>query len=271
VTEEVGRHAGLAYARLPGRGLGLVFLGGFRSDMQGAKALALRDHCAARGQAFLRFDYSGHGASEGSFEDGTIGQWAADAARLLAALTEGPLILVGSSMGGWIALLLARAHPARVAALIGIAPAPDFTARLMWPAFTAAQQATILRDGVLHLPSAYGEPVPITRALIEDGARQLVLDAPIAFDGPVRILQGMADPDVPWRHALTLVDALAGPDVRLHLVKDGDHRLSRPQDLALLTATLEEVLAALSQAAEKRDGSAARRLSAQDASGDLPR
>jgi pimeloyl-ACP methyl ester carboxylesterase len=244
VTEETGRLDGrLAWARLPGSGPGVVFLPGFRSDMEGSKAVALRDHCAARGRAFLRFDYSGHGISTGRFEDGTIGQWAADAAAVLDALTEGPQVLVGSSMGGWIALLLARARPGRVAGLVGIAPAPDFTEALMWPAFSDAQRATILEQGVLHLPSQYGEPTPITRALIEDGARQSVLAAPLPIRCPVRILQGMQDPDVPWRHALRLVDAIEDPDVRLHLVKDGDHRLSRPEDLRLLAETLESLLA----------------------------
>jgi pimeloyl-ACP methyl ester carboxylesterase len=243
MMEETGRlDDRLAYARLAGRGPGVVFLGGFRSDMQGAKALALRGHCAARGQAFLRFDYSGHGASAGRFEDGTVGQWAADARAVLDALTEGPQILVGSSMGGWIALLLGRARPGRVAGFLGIAPAPDFTEALMWPAFTNDQRDTIIRDGVLHLDSAYGAPTPITRALIEDGARQGVLGAPVRVHGPVRILQGMADPDVPWRHAVRLMEALEGPDARLILVKDGDHRLSRPEDLRLLTQTLDQML-----------------------------
>lgn len=242
MSEETGRlHGRIAYARRAGRQPGVVFLPGFRSDMQGAKALALRDHCAATGRALLRFDYAGHGASAGRFEDGTIGQWAADAIAVLDALTEGPQVLVGSSMGGWIALLVARARPARIAAFIGLAPAPDFTATLMWPAFTAAQRAEIMERGVLHLPSAYGEPTPVTRALIEDGGRQGVLDAPIPLRCPVRILQGMRDPDVPWRHALRLVEAIAGDDVRLHLIKDGDHRLSRPQDLALLTQTLDQL------------------------------
>jgi len=243
VKEESGRLDGrLAYARLHGAGPGIVFLPGFRSDMQGSKALALRDHCAARGQAFLRFDYSGHGESAGRFEDGTIGAWTADAIAVFDALTEGPQIVVGSSMGGWIATLLALARPARVAALVGIAPAPDFTEALMWPAFSEAQRATILRDGVLHLPSQYGEPTPITRALIEDGKRHCVLGSPIPIRCPVRILQGMRDPDVPWRHALRTVESLESDDVRLHLVKDGDHRLSREGDLRLLTETIEALL-----------------------------
>ncbi len=242
MTEETGRLDGrLAWARLPGAQPGVVFLPGFRSDMAGTKAMFLRAHCAARGRAFLRFDYGGHGESAGRFEDGTIGQWAADALAVFDALTEGPQVLVGSSMGGWIALLLARARPQRIAALIGLAPAPDFTEKLMWPAFDAAERATVMEQGVLHLPSQYGEPTPITRALIEDGARQNVLDAPIPLGCPVRILQGMEDPDVPWRHALRLVEALESRDVRLHLIKDGDHRLSRPEDLRLLAETLDQL------------------------------
>ena len=245
MMEETGRLDGrLAYARLPGLGPGVVFLPGFRSDMQGSKALALRDHCAAQGRALLRFDYSGHGESAGRFEDGTIGAWAADAVDAFDALTSGPQVLVGSSMGGWIALLLARARPERVAGLIGIAPAPDFTQALMWPAFSEAQRQTIMQAGILHLPSEYGEPTPVTRALIEDGKRHAMLDAPIPLTCPVRILQGMQDPDVPWRHALRLVEALQGNDVRLHLVKGGDHRLSRPEDLRLLEETLESLLLA---------------------------
>ena len=235
----------LAYAHLAGRQPGVVFLPGFRSDMQGSKALALREHCLATGRALLRFDYSGHGESAGRFEDGTIGQWAADAIAVFDALTEGPQVLVGSSMGGWIALLLARARPDRIAGLIGIAPAPDFTETLMWPEFTDAQRAELMAKGVLYLPSQYGDPTPVTSALIEDGKLHNVLDAPIPLDCPVRILHGMQDPDVPWRHALRLVDALAGKDVRLHLIKDGDHRLSRPEDLALLAQTLDSLAGGL--------------------------
>ncbi|HEY4250589.1 MAG TPA: alpha/beta hydrolase [Roseomonas sp.] len=232
----------LAWRRSAGRGPGVVFLGGFRSDMAGTKAEALAECCAARGTPFLRLDYSGHGASGGRFEAGCIGDWAEDAAFLLERLTEGPQILVGSSMGGWIALLLARRFPARLHALIGIAPAPDFTRALMWPEFSEGQRAALLRDGMILRPSDYGDPYPITRRLIEDGDRHLLLDAGIALAAPVRILQGMLDPDVPWRHALRLVDAIQGEDVRLTLIKDGDHRLSRPQDLVLLERTLAEFL-----------------------------
>lgn len=230
----------LAWQRIAGRGVGVVFLGGFNSDMTGSKAEFLAGWCEARGTPFLRFDYSGHGASEGRFVDGTIGRWMQDAACVIDALAPGPQVLVGSSMGGWIALLLARRHAPR--ALVGIAPAPDFTEDLMWAEFTPEIRATIERDGVWHRPSDYGAPYPITRALIEDGRRHLLLRDPIAIDVPVRILQGMRDPDVPWRHALRIAEAITGDDVRIALVKDGDHRLSRQADLALLGETLAPLL-----------------------------
>ena len=210
--------------------------------MTGDKATALAAFAATRGQAMLRFDYSGHGTSGGAFTEGTTGTWAADALSVIDRLTEGPLLLVGSSMGGWLALLTARARPERVAALVGIAAAPDFTEALMWESMTFEERATLMRDGVLHIPSQYGEPTPITRALIEDGRRHLLLGSPIAFDGPVRLLHGQADPDVPWEMALRIADALATPDVTVTLVKDGDHRLSRPQDLALLCRTVGALL-----------------------------
>ncbi|WP_426957277.1 alpha/beta hydrolase [Muricoccus radiodurans] len=230
----------LAWAALPGTGPAVVFLGGFRSDMEGTKAIHLRDACAARGRAFLRLDYSGHGASGGDFEDGTIGAWAEDAALVIGACAPGPVVLVGSSMGGWIALLLTRRWgETRVRGLIGLAAAPDFTEALIPAELTEADRATLARDGVLRRPSAYGEPIPITARLLEEGRDQLLLGAPISFAGPVRLLQGMADPDVPWQHALRIVSALAGADVQLTLIKDGDHRLSRPEDLALLTRTLD--------------------------------
>lgn len=230
----------LAWRRLAGRGPGVVFLGGFNSDMTGSKAEFLAGWCGARGTPFLRFDYSGHGASGGRFEDGTIGRWAEDAACVIAALAEGPQVLVGSSMGGWIALLLARRMAPR--AVVGIAPAPDFTEDLMWAEFTPGQRAAIERDGVWYRPSEYGAPYPITRALIEDGRNHLLLRGPLPLAAPLRILQGQRDPDVPWRHALRIAEAVTGDDVRVHLVKDGDHRLSRPQDLALLGETLAPLL-----------------------------
>jgi pimeloyl-ACP methyl ester carboxylesterase len=232
----------LAWARQEGRGPTVVFLPGFRSDMTGDKATALAAFCADRGQAMLRFDYSGHGVSGGRFEVGTIGRWTDDALAVIDRLTEGPLVLVGSSMGGWIALLAALARPDRVAALIGIAAAPDFTEALMWRAMTAERRTSLMRDGVMHRPSQYGEPYPITRALIEDGRTRLLLNAPIALDCPVRLLHGQDDPDVPWELALRIAERVTGSDVQVILVKDGDHRLSRPQDLALLCRTLAPLL-----------------------------
>ncbi len=231
----------LAWRRLPGSGPGVVFLGGFNSDMTGSKAEDLSAFCAAQGRAFLRFDYSGHGTSGGRFEDGTIGRWAADAAAVLDALTEGPQILVGSSMGGWIALLLALRRPGRVAGLVGIAAAPDFTTRIE-AALPPEIRAIIDRDGVWHRPSAYGDSYPITRALLEEGRRHLLLDAPVRIDVPVRLLHGQQDPDVPWELSLQTAAALTGQDVEVTLVKDGDHRLSRPQDLRLLRRVLSALL-----------------------------
>jgi pimeloyl-ACP methyl ester carboxylesterase len=232
----------LAWASLDGRRPTVVFLPGFRSDMNGDKATALAAFCAARGQAMLRLDYSGHGASGGRFEDGTIGRWTEDALAMIDRQSDGPLLLVGSSMGGWIALLAALARPERVAALIGIAAAPDFTEALMWEAMTFEERATLMRDGVLHAPSQYGEPYPITRGLIEDGRTHLLLNDPIALDCPVRLLHGQQDPDVPWEMALRIAEQITGKDVQVTLVKDGDHRLSRPQDLALLCRTVTQLL-----------------------------
>lgn len=228
----------LAYRRQAGAGPGVVFLGGFHSDMTGSKAEYLAGWCAARGRGFLRFDYAGHGSSGGRFEDGTIGRWAADAETALTRLAEGPQVLVGSSMGGWIALLLALRHPARVAGLVGIAAAPDFTEELMWAQMPPEVRAEIAERGAWHRPSEYGPPYPITRALIEDGRRNLLLGGPIRLGCPVRLLQGQADPDVPWQHALRLAEQVEGPDVEVTLVKNGDHRLSTPSDLALLGRTL---------------------------------
>jgi len=237
-----GNGTELAWVRLAGASPTVVFLPGFRSDMKGDKATALASFCAARGVGMLRFDYSGHGASSGDFLDGTIGAWAADALGAIDALTTGPLVLVGSSMGGWIALLAAIARPGRIAALVGIAAAPDFTQRLMWDAMVSSERATLERDGVLHVPSQYGDPTPITRALIEDGARHLVLTGRIPIRCTVRLLHGQADPDVPWELALRIAEQLETQDARVILVKDGDHRLSRPADLALLRQTIAALL-----------------------------
>ena len=232
----------LAWAQLSGTGPTIVFLPGFKSDMSGSKALDLAEFCAERGHAMLRFDYSGHGASGGRFEDGTIGQWTADALAVIDRLTTGKILLAGSSMGGWIALLAALARPDRVAGLVGIAAAPDFTELLMWEAMSPAERATLQRDGVLFVPSQYGEPYPVTWRLIEEGRKHLLLHAPIRLDCPVRLLHGQQDPDVPWELSLRLAAAVSGPDVQVTLVKDGDHRLSRPEDLALLRRMLEPLL-----------------------------
>jgi pimeloyl-ACP methyl ester carboxylesterase len=237
-----GNGTELAWIKLDGKGPTVVFLPGFRSDMTGDKATALATFCASRGQAMLRFDYSGHGASSGDFLDGTIGAWAADALAAVETLTTGKLVLVGSSMGGWIAVLTALARPARLAGLIGIAAAPDFTQRLMWESMTPQERATLTRDGVLYVPSQYGDPTPITMKLIEDGALHHVLTGHIGIRCPVRLLHGQADPDVPWEMALQLAAQLETSDCRVVLVKDGDHRLSRPSDLNLLQTELRGLL-----------------------------
>lgn len=232
----------LAFAHLPGAAPTVVFLPGFRSDMQGAKALAVRDFCAARGQACLRLDYSGHGASDGAFTDGTIGRWAADARLVIEACVTGEVILVGSSMGGWIALLLTRTMAARVTGLVVIAAAPDFTETLMWASMTPSERMALQADGRISVASAYGEDLVITRDLIEEGRAHLLLGEAIALACPVRLLQGQLDADVPWETALKLAQAIEGPDVQVTLIKDGDHRLSRPADLALLVRTVAALL-----------------------------
>ena len=232
----------LAWERLAGAGPTVVFLPGFRSDMTGDKAMALHAFCAGRGQGLLRFDYSGHGSSGGQFTEGTIGRWTEDALLAIDRLTTGRLILVGSSMGGWIALLAALARPQRLAGLIGVAAAPDFTEALMWEAMSFSERDMLMQAGVLEVPSPYGPPTPVTRSLIEEGRTHLLLGKPIALPCPVRLLQGQLDREVPWEMALRLSDAIAGGEVQLTLVKDGDHRLSRPADLALLCHTLEALL-----------------------------
>lgn len=221
----------------------MVFLPGFKSDMAGTKALVLQEFCEARGQAYLRFDYTGHGESTGAFTDGTIGEWADDAILAIDKLTDGPQILVGSSMGGWIMLLAALARPGRVAGILGIAPAPDFTEDLMWRAATDEQRAAWDTDGVWYEPSPYDdEPTPITRKLIEDGRNHLLLREAIPLSCPVRLIHGMKDPDVPWETSLKISERLDSADVEITLVKEGDHRLSEPQDLARLTGTLDKLL-----------------------------
>ncbi len=234
----------IAYARTPGSEPGVVFLSGLRSDMTGTKAQALEAWARAQGRAFLRFDYSGHGQSSGAFVDGAIGDWFADARAAITALTTGPQVLVGSSMGGWISLLCCRAPGARVAGLVTIAAAPDFTEDAMWQGFTPAQRAELIEAGQVALPSAYSDgPYIITRRLIEEGRGHLVLRSPLHLPFPVRLLQGTADVDVPPAAALRLLDHATGPDIRLTLVKGADHRFSTPDCLALIEATVADVLA----------------------------
>jgi len=240
LTTAEGRR--LAYHRSAGAAPGVVFLGGFKSDMEGTKAVHLEAWARRNGRAFLRFDYSGHGQSSEEFTDGCIGDWTTDAMTAISELTEGPQILVGSSMGGWIALLCARAMPERVAGLVTIAAAPDFTEDSMWAGFDEAQRAALINEGQVALPSDYGEPYVITRRLIEDGRDHLVLRAPLSLPFPVRFLQGTADEDVEMAVALRLLDHARGPDMRLTLVDGADHRFSDPDCLGLIEAALEEVL-----------------------------
>jgi len=240
----------LAYVARPGsRGPGLFWLGGYRSDMRGAKATFVDAFAAEHDRPFVRFDYSGHGESEGAFEDGTIGLWAEQALEVFRALTVGPQIVIGSSMGGWIALLLARAlaklgEADRLAGMILIAPAPDFSEELIWPHLPGRVRDALERDGVWR-----DDQNVFTRKFFEDGRRQLVLGGEVRAWGPVRILQGMRDEAVPWRHALKLLEHFAADPATLTLIRDGDHRLSRPEDLDLLRG-------ALTQMSGARDGGA---------------
>jgi pimeloyl-ACP methyl ester carboxylesterase len=232
----------LAWHRFSGREPGVVFLGGLRSDMTGTKAVHLEDWARRTGRAFLRFDYSGHGASSGAFTEGCIGDWAEDAEAAIEALTEGPQILVGSSMGGWISLLMTQRLPERVAGLVTIAAAPDFTEDGMWAEWSEEQRSTLMEEGQVALPSEYGEDMIITRRMIEDGRDHLVLRDPLPLPIPVRMLQGTADEDVPMSVALRLLEHAEGDDIRLELVKGADHRFSDPECLATITRAVEEVL-----------------------------
>ena len=233
----------IAYHQTAGTGPGLVFLGGFKSDMGGTKAVHLEAWAKAQGRAFLRFDYSGHGESSGEFTQGAIGDWAQDAQAAIEALTDGPQVLVGSSMGGWISLLMTKRIPERVAALVTIAAAPDFTEDSMWGGFTDAQKAE-LEAGQVALPSDYGEPYIITKRLIEEGRNNLVLRAPLPLPFPTRFLQGTADADVDMSVALRLLDHATGPDMQLTLLKGADHRFSDEAALAMIEAAVTGVLEA---------------------------
>lgn len=243
-----GDRRDIAVRARAGHAPGLLWMSGFKSDMQGGKAVALDTWAAEQGRACVRFDYSGHGESGGAFVDGTIGRWLEDSLAVFDAFCEGPQVVIGSSMGGWMALLLARALARRgtvgratLKGLVLIAPAPDFTEELMWKGLSPEIREEIETKGVWMRPSDYGEPYPITRALIEEGRNHLLLGGTIDLGCPVRILQGRQDPDVPWQHAFTLAHRLPSADVVLTMIPDGDHRLSRPQDLARIIAAVEEI------------------------------
>ncbi len=243
--QHLGRPDGhsIAYHVLAGKSPGVVFLGGLMSDMTGTKATALEDHCRAAGRAYLRFDYLGHGASSGAFTDGTIGRWTEDALAVLDGITQGPQVLVGSSLGGWLMLRVTLDRPERVAGLVGIAAAPDFT-EAMAADLDEDERARLARDGVIERPSDYSEErYRIARALIEDGRDHLVMGGPIDIDCPVRLLHGMRDDAVPWQTAPAIAERLSSADVVVTLVKDGDHRLSRPADLARLMRTVDKLCA----------------------------
>ena len=255
-----GDSRAIAVCAQPGALPGLFWLSGYKSDMKGTKAVALAQWAEQTGRACVRFDYSGHGESGGAFTDGTIGRWLADSLAVFDACCHGPQIFVGSSMGGWLALLLARElkrrsqrqpsaqggadgerPPASIAGLVLIAPAVDFTEELMWKRLTPAIKRELEQSGVWARPSQYSpEPYLVTRQLIEEGRNHLLLGSMIETGCPVRILQGVEDPDVPWQHAVELVSRLASDDVVLTLVKDGDHRLSLPEDIERLIRAVAE-------------------------------
>lgn len=239
ITTSKGRRIAFNYTK--GDAQGVVFLGGFKSDMEGSKALFLEEWAQAQGRAFLRFDYSGHGQSSGEFVDGCIGDWAEDAIEAIQTLTQGPQILVGSSMGGWISALLARQMPQNIAAFVGIAAAPDFTEDGFFASFDASQKDALQTLGYVDVPSDYGAPYRITQRLIEDGRQHLVLRSPLPMPFPVRLLQGTADADVSRETALRLLDHLDSPDVHLTFAKGADHRFSDEACLALLVRTIESL------------------------------
>ena len=241
LLEREGRET-IAYRAIAGSTPGVMFCGGFMSDMTGTKATALEAHCRRTGRAYVRFDYSGHGESGGAFRDGTIGAWRDDALAVLDRVASGPQVLVGSSMGGWIVLLLALARSERVAGLVGVAAAPDFTEDLIWSTLDDSARQTIAETGEVVMPCDYGEdPYPITMGLIEEGRDHLLLRAPIALECPIRLLQGMRDEDVPWRTALRIAELVESENVTVELIKHGDHRLSRDEDLARLAAAVDGI------------------------------
>ena len=233
----------IAYNQMPGKSPGVVFLTGFKSDMTGTKALALEKICQNRNQAFLRFDYTGHGQSSGKFEDGTIGDWTNDTILALDNLCNGPQILVGSSMGGWIMLLAALARPENIVGLVGIAAAPDFTEDLLIKNFSESQLDQLQKNGYVKIPNCYNEePYIISKALLDEGQKHLLLKDEIPIDCPVRLIHGELDQDVPWKTSFRLSKSLRSQDVSILFVKGGDHRMSEPQDLDRLCSTLENLL-----------------------------
>ena len=240
LTRENG--TSIAYNKLEGNSPGLIFMSGFMSDMNGSKALALEQHCQERGLAFLRFDYMGHGNSSGNFADGTIGLWAQNALTAFDELTEGPQIIIGSSMGGWMMILTAVSRPERVAGLVGIAAAPDFTEDLLPKQLTEIQLSKIQEDGFVVIPSEYEIPYTITKKLLDDGTQHLVLRNEIPLDCPVRLLHGLEDTSVPWETALKIQNMVRSKDVEVTLIKNGDHRLSREEDLEKLKKTVMEIV-----------------------------
>lgn len=240
-----GSGVSIAYHHIPGDKPGVIFCTGYKSDMAGGKAMALERHCRDAGQQFTRFDYRGHGHSSGRFIDGTIGEWLDDTLAVLDGVAAGPQIVVGSSMGGWIGLLAARARPGRVRGFVGIASAVDFT-QLIWERIDDNARNLLLTEGVWTRPSEYDpEGYPMTLSLIEEGRNHLLMPGPIAFDGVARLLHGQGDDAVPWRRSLEIAEALTAEDVAITLVKDGDHRLSRDRDIARLTATVAEATQAV--------------------------
>ena len=240
LTTDAGRR--IAYAQSKGIGPGVVFLGGFMSDMTGTKALHLEAWCKAEGRGFLRFDYSGHGASSEAFTDGCIGDWAEDAQAAICELTRGPQILVGSSMGGWISLLMTKRIPERIAGLVTIAAAPDFTEDGFWASFNADTRKFLIQEGQVNIPSDYGDPYPITKRLIEDGRSHLVLRSPLHLPFPTRFLQGDEDEEVSVDLAQRLFALATGDDIQLRLLKGGDHRFSSPRALALTQKAITDVI-----------------------------
>ena len=241
ITSPTGNQ--ITYVKTDGKTPGVIFFGGYMSDMSGTKALALEMLASEIGHSYVRFDYSGHGSSTGLFENGTIGRWSSDALAIFDEVTAGPQVLVGSSMGGWIMLLIALARQERVHGLVGIAPAVDFTKRMLDEELTAEQLEFMKRDGFIQIRSPYADaPYKFTEVLLEDGAQHTLLDQPINLHCPVRLLHGVKDESVPWQISERLSTALCSENVDVLLIKNGDHRLSTTQDILRLQNTVKELI-----------------------------